>query len=1039
MHCDIAFMHRFIGMLLLLSVLGAVAAAVEIPRLNWRGKRSDWIDVKTDVTPAAKGDGMTDDTAAIQAALDALGGNIGNKKAVYLPPGDYKISRTLNLVEKGCVAMIGHGRDTRIFWDGAADGTMFWENGNRGVRYIGMIWDGMNKAAVGVDHSSRNVFCLFGLHLDEEFRRFTTYGIKMVNDYNMATPDFNIRNCLFCNNATALYINGWNNYVYCIDGNLFLDNNIGVGTSGSGNYNLYNCHFERSAICDILMPMHGSGVRRCTSVGSGMFIAASAGCASRIPWVIEDCQVSGWKNASAGAIWAACGGPVTISDCVFTNPPSAAPPVNLANWDLITLRVLSSQNSSAGTRGVFRRGVSSSITDITGRKRKPVLTSARQSFFQQTDTYVAPTGKVFDARVDFGAVGNGNADDTVAIQRCIDAAKNAGNDAIAYLPSGSYKITNTLTMDGSNYRVGGSGDTTCLQWANNAVAGPIVRVTDPQHVRMEFIAFNGGNKVVFVQQHSLSGGRSSMEYDYLYGRYGYDGAGGGADIELLDLPSGARVFIQDMSAGMLRVKDCARATIFIKYIAEMSTTQVLNPAHYPKTGFIGMDYTCGIVDIRDNSDFVLADFYAESGPYMIKLSGDGNFGSQGHVTIPVQRGAPLRGSYCDINNYFGRVCFISGCGQGAQDGSITSFALTGTQPVDLVVAGFSFQQSGYTGPMPSWKVDLSCRQITVENSLGTDGVNSREGRAIPESRPDGWMAPIAAGFDDLAELGQHDLDFSFPHSKRTSTFASLPGATASQLAKANSAKVPTPGEMTALRKVVTPTGAIAGAQNPRDGATLVYVPAGEFLMGCKAGDGGADESPQHPVYLDGYWMYQTEVTVAQYRKFCQATGHAAPYESWKVLDDQPVINVSWYDAAAYAQWAGVCLPTEAQWEKAARGTDGRMYPWGNDWDPAKCIATGSKPQTVGSIPANTSPYGCLDMAGNLKEWCADWYDAEYYKHSPAKNPNGPATGVFRVLRGGSWDSYDGLVRSTYRYFNGGYPDNHYVTTGFRCVSPTPGP
>ena len=116
--------------------------------------------------------------------------------------------------------------------------------------------------------------------------------------------------------------------------------------------------------------------------------------------MIEDCQVSGWKNVSQGAIWAACGGPVTISDCVFTNPPSADPPVNLANFAYLTLRVVSSQNRSVGTKGVFRRGANSSITEITGRKQKPALTSARQSFFQETDTYLAPTGKVFDARVD---------------------------------------------------------------------------------------------------------------------------------------------------------------------------------------------------------------------------------------------------------------------------------------------------------------------------------------------------------------------------------------------------------------------------------------------------------------------------------------------------------------------------------------------------------------------------------------------------------------------------------------------------------------
>jgi len=196
--------------------------------------------------------------------------------------------------------------------------------------------------------------------------------------------------------------------------------------------------------------------------------------------------------------------------------------------------------------------------------------------------------------------------------------------------------------------------------------------------------------------------------------------------------------------------------------------------------------------------------------------------------------------------------------------------------------------------------------------------------------------------------------------------------------------------------------------NPKDGATMVYVPAGEFLMGSKDGEGQDDERPQHKVFLTGYWIYRTEVTVAQYKKFCQATGRVmATDPPWKWQDDHPVVNVFWDDAAAYAQWANAALPTEAQWEKAARGTDSRVYPWGNDWDGEKCQNSvggknAGKTAPVGSMPAGASPYGCLDMAGNVWEWCADWYDAGYYKNAPARNPTGPATGTTRVLRGGSW-------------------------------------
>jgi len=227
---------------------------------------------------------------------------------------------------------------------------------------------------------------------------------------------------------------------------------------------------------------------------------------------------------------------------------------------------------------------------------------------------------------------------------------------------------------------------------------------------------------------------------------------------------------------------------------------------------------------------------------------------------------------------------------------------------------------------------------------------------------------------------------------------------------------------------------------------MVWVPAGEFLMGSTDADNEADtdEKPQHKVYLDGYWIYKTEVTVAQYRKFCQATGRQMPPEpEWKWQDTHPIVNVTWDDAAAYAQWAGAALPTEAQWEKAARGPDGRLYPWGNDWDGAKCVnsARGNAPggtKPVGGMPAGASPYGCLDMAGNVWEWCADWYDGSYYKNTPSGNPTGPATGTARVVRGGSWgNTISDFFRAAGRYRPTPEGRNDYL--GFRCVVRSPGP
>ena len=227
--------------------------------------------------------------------------------------------------------------------------------------------------------------------------------------------------------------------------------------------------------------------------------------------------------------------------------------------------------------------------------------------------------------------------------------------------------------------------------------------------------------------------------------------------------------------------------------------------------------------------------------------------------------------------------------------------------------------------------------------------------------------------------------------------------------------------------------------SPTDGKEMVYVPAGEFVMGSREGEGYSEEHPQRRVYLDGYWMDKTEVTVGEYRRFCGATGRSMPKApKWGWQESHPMVNVSWNEASAYAQWAGKRLPTEAEWEKAARGADGRKYPWGNQ-EPgsSRCNLDGrgdghEYTAPVGSFPSGSSPYGCMDMAGNVWEWCADWYDPNYYKNGPTRNPKGPNSGESRVVRGGSWYYYSRLVRCAYR-FSSRPPFRSYDFLGFRCA------
>jgi formylglycine-generating enzyme required for sulfatase activity len=265
----------------------------------------------------------------------------------------------------------------------------------------------------------------------------------------------------------------------------------------------------------------------------------------------------------------------------------------------------------------------------------------------------------------------------------------------------------------------------------------------------------------------------------------------------------------------------------------------------------------------------------------------------------------------------------------------------------------------------------------------------------------------------------------------------------------------------------------------KDSSVMIRIPAGEFWMGSPKGEGDSDEHPQHKVNLSEYYMDKCEVTNEQFERFVRAQGYVTDAErlgsgyvydedsskwidkkgvSWRTYysyatRNHPVVLVSWNDARAYCDWAGKRLPTESEWEKAARGTDARQYPWGNSVPgssrngnfadeaakrefPNWTIVSGyddgyARTAPVGTYPAGASPYGCMDMAGNVWEWCNDWYDSEYYGRSASNNPTGPSSGSYRVCRGGSWCLIAGYLRCAGRDWYG--PSGRDSGLGFRCV------
>jgi len=225
----------------------------------------------------------------------------------------------------------------------------------------------------------------------------------------------------------------------------------------------------------------------------------------------------------------------------------------------------------------------------------------------------------------------------------------------------------------------------------------------------------------------------------------------------------------------------------------------------------------------------------------------------------------------------------------------------------------------------------------------------------------------------------------------------------------------------------------------KDAAIMVRVPGGEFKMGSPAGEGDPDEHPQHVVQVKGFLMDKTEVSWGQYQQFAKESSRPLPKAPiWGMPEGFPASNVTWDDARAFCTWAGGRLPTESEWERAARGGDSRQYPWGNNWDPWRCNTRDGGPHTptpAGAYPECASPDGVLDLTGSMSEWCSDWYDEAYYSKSPAENPAGPERGSVRVSRGGDWMSAAQSARGATRQAID--PTWAWPSRGFRCVQDDP--
>ncbi len=463
-------------------------AGVELPSLNWT-PGSDWINVKNF---GAKGDGATDDAVAIQSAIDTM----TEGSVLYFPAGKYVIKKELKMIKTKDIAsekrflgtaVYGHGKDTVISYEGADGGVLFREMGAVHCLYIGLTFEGNNKASVGFMHDNDKKFETHVLHEYMAFRNFKEYGILSEKNSKdgLSTAEIAFRYNIFENCNVAVSFTSFNDYDYIFDGCYFANNRLAVECI-NGNFYIRNTYFSKNQ-CDIeANPEHGSSVRRSVSVGSGKFLNFYNSVA---PMTVENCYVADWTGPAAIT---SVGAPLTFFDNTFKHSSDKFTAL-LADK---SQKVLVANNTVIGS-GKLING-NPQITEV--KVDNGVLPLSENTSFMPAA--VTLPVKLFDVKTDFGAKGNGVADDTAAIVNAVAAAQKFQNNAMVYFPKGQYRITETIELAGGNYRLGGSGLLSKIVFDGKPEADA-VNITPDGDLRLENLS---------VLRKNLSWRRRSTEY-----------------------------------------------------------------------------------------------------------------------------------------------------------------------------------------------------------------------------------------------------------------------------------------------------------------------------------------------------------------------------------------------------------------------------------------------------------------------------------------------------------------------------------------------
>jgi hypothetical protein len=750
----------------MLPASAAPAAPPQIPVLPWE-ERSDWINVKTDISPKAIGDGLADDTVAVQNALT----KVRDGSVIYFPPGAYRITAPLVLRNATGARwigglIVGSGRDTKWIWDGSVGGTMLTLNGMAYSRFVGFELDGRGKAGVGFHYQSTQGFQTEVTHRHLAFRGFTNSAILEAHpNEGHALAETTFENCLFENCERGVAFLQFNDYDFTFDGCEFRSCGIAIDCD-HGNFYIRNCHFEGSRVVDIRDGSeHCSSIRRSTSTGSRAFVLRQSSVASI---TLQDCHVDGWRNPEGAILLSRP--PVLMFDCVFTTPPqdsrgAGLPPVHVPSEGQ---RLLVSGNQVRGASGLTQ-GARPMLMSIPQGKHQGVIRSANQSFLIEK-AYLPK--RVFDARRDFGAGGNGVADDTTAIQKTIDAAAAGSGDAIAYLPTGNYVIRNTLRITGKNFFVGGSGWCTRLIW-KGPEGGVMAEVRNAQQVTMEDLvigAHDAGSMNNSIDIHQVgSTGPTRVTYDGVYVFGMYQKAPLRKGLHFTNLGEN-EVVVMPHVQGNLRFVNSGRATVLANCSYEGSV--VVEGKDKARDGLLGFQtrlatiVTHGLY-LRDNNNIVMSDFYVEQA--------DNGYLFEGSVDDPPGRATltgakfqsftssdPTKNNVLDIRNYHGQISI--GPYQFYQEPKHMRMKQQGAEPVELIVWG-----SSWYGAKPDPQLSLTAKMSAVGNEFyGTapDGESVTERVFFKEAPTEAALAKLSHALDDLRRLGETDMRLNHPERSR---------------------------------------------------------------------------------------------------------------------------------------------------------------------------------------------------------------------------------------------------------------------------------